>query len=274
MDNVQGKVAIVTGSSRGIGEAIARRLGKGGAKVVVTARTVEVRDERLPGTVHTVAESIRDAGGEATAIACNLMKSEERESLVEQTLAAYGGVDIIVNNGAILVPGETIGFSERYYDRMMEILVKAPFHLCQLALPGMIEAGQGGAIINISSKAAIHPEPDRKHFDGPVYGMAKAAVERFTTGLATEMFQHSISVNALSPDLVVATPGQMFGRPYTQEMIDNAEPAEAIAEACHALITGDPKEVTGGIRYTQEVLDAFGVEPIDIGMPPPQPNAA
>ena len=274
MNNVQGKVAIVTGSSRGIGEAIARRLGKGGAKVVVTARTVEVRDERLPGTVHTVAASIRDGGGEATAIACNLMKSEERENLVEQTLAAYGGIDIIVNNGAILVPGETIGFSERYYDRMMEILVKAPFHLCQLALPGMIEAGQGGAIINISSKAAIHPQPDRKHFDGPVYGMAKAAVERFTTGLATEMYQHGISVNALSPDLVVATPGQMFGRPYTQEMIDNAEPAVAIAEACHALITGDPKEITGGIRYTQEVLVAFAVEPMDIGMPPPQPNAS
>lgn len=270
--NVNGKVAIVTGSSRGIGEAIARRLGKAGARVVVTARTVEVRDARLSGTVHTVAQAIKDAGGEATAIVCNLMKKEEREQLVRQTLATYGAIDILVNNGAILVPGKTIGFDERTYDRMFEILVKAPFHLCQLALPGMIERGQGGSILNISSGAARHPKPDRAHGDGPVYGMAKAAIERFTTGLAAEVYANGISVNALSPSKVVATPGQLFGRRYTQEMLDAAEPVEEIAEAAFALITGDPKVVTAGIRYTAETLAAFGARPTDLGMAPPKPN--
>jgi len=272
MIDLNGKVAIVTGSSRGIGEAIARRLAIAGAKVVVTARTVEVRDERLPGTVHTVAEAIKALGGEATAIAADLQKKESRENLVAQTLDTYGSVDLLINNGAILVPGATIDFSERYYDRMMEILVKAPFHLSQLVLPGMIERDTGGAILNISSRAAIHPEPAQPSGDGAVYGMAKAAVERFTTGLAAEMYEHKISVNALSPDLLVATPGQMFGRTFSQEMLDAAEPVEALAEATYALVTADPNEITGGIRYTNEVLEAFSATPIDFGMGAPTPN--
>jgi NAD(P)-dependent dehydrogenase (short-subunit alcohol dehydrogenase family) len=271
MSSVSGKVAIVTGSSRGIGEAIARRLAIAGAKVVVTARTVEVRDERLSGTVHTVAQAIRARGGEALAVPANLQKKEEREQLVATTIKTYGGVDILVNNAAILVPGGTIEFEERYYDRMFELLVKAPFHLCQLTLPSMIERG-GGAVLNISSIAAVHPKPTGRVVDGAVYGMTKAAIERFTTGLAAEMYDKKVSVNALSPQLVVATPGQMFGRRYTQEMLDAAEPVEAMAEAALALISGDQAQVTGGIRYSKEVLDEFGLTPIDIGMEAPKPN--
>lgn len=266
-----GKVAVVTGSSRGIGEAIARRFALAGAKVVVTARTVEVRDERLPGTVHSVAEAIAASGGAARAVAANLQKKADREHLIEAAAEAFGQVDILVNNAAILVPGATVGFPERYFDRMFEILVKAPHHLCQLVLPGMIERG-AGAVLNISSRAAIHPKVGQRSYDGSVYGMTKAAIERFTTGLAAEMLEHGISVNALSPDKVVATPGQMFGRRYTQEMLDAAEPVEAMAEAALALVTGDPRERTGGIRYSTEVLQAYGLTPADVGMQAPQPN--
>lgn len=271
MSELSGKVAIVTGSSRGIGEGIARRLGLAGAKVVVTARTVEVRDERLPGTVNTVADAIREAGGEATAISANLQKKESREELVAAALDAYGQVDILVNNAAILVPGGTIEFDERYYDRMFEILVKAPFHLSQMVLPGMIERG-GGSILNISSGAAIHPKAGAGNVDGAVYGMTKAAIERFSTGLAAEMYEHKISTNSLAPSLVVATPGQMYGRQYSQEMLDNSEPVELIAEAALALVSGDPSTVTGGIRYTDDVVKEFGLSATDIGMAAPVPN--
>lgn len=271
MNELTGKVAIVTGSSRGIGEAIARRLAIAGAKVVVTARTVQVRDERLPGTVNTVADSIKAAGGEALAVPANLQKKEDRENLVAATVEAYGGVDILVNNAAILVFGGTVEFEERYYDRMFELLVKAPFHLSQLTLPLMVERG-GGSVLNISSGAAIHPEPGTKTSDGSVYGMTKAAVERFTTGLAAEYYDKKISANALSPSLVVATPGQLFGRQYTQEMLDAAEPVEAIAEAALALVAGDPAKTTGGIRFTDDVLEEFGITPTDLGMDAPKPN--
>jgi NAD(P)-dependent dehydrogenase (short-subunit alcohol dehydrogenase family) len=271
MGALDGKVAIVTGSSRGIGEGIARRLGRDGARVVVTARTVEVRDERLPGTVHTVVEAINAAGGDATAVSANLQRKEDRERLVSGVLESHGRIDILVNNAAILVPGGTVEFEERYYDRMFEILVKAPFHLCQLVLPGMIERG-GGSILNISSGAARHPQPGEGAMGGSVYGMTKAAIERFTTGLAAEMFDHHISVNALSPSRVVATPGQMYGRQYTREMLDNAEPVEAISEAAFRLVSGDPAKVTGGIRYTDDVLEEFGATAMDLGMPAPTPN--
>ncbi len=271
MNELSGKVAIVTGSSRGIGEGIARRLALAGAKVVVTARTVEVRDPRLPGTVNTVADSIRARGGEALAVPANLQKKEEREKLVAAAKDAYGGVDILVNNAAILVPGGTIEFEERYFDRMFELLVKAPFHLCQLTLPSMIERG-GGSVLNISSIAAVHPKPGGRSVDGAVYGMTKAAIERFSTGLAAEMYDKKISVNALSPSLVVATPGQMFARKYTQEMLDASEPVEEIAEAAFALVTGDRSKVTGGIRYTNDVVEEFDLKPIDIGMESPKPN--
>ena len=271
MNTVSGKVAIVTGSSRGIGEAIARRLAIAGAKVVVTARTVEVRDERLPGTIHTVAEAIRARGGEALAVPANLQKKDERERLVKTTVETWGGVDILVNNAAILVPGGTLDYEERYYDRMFELLVKAPFHLCQLTLPSMIARG-GGAVLNISSRAAIHPRPGARNVDGAVYGMTKAAIERFTTGLAAEMYDKKISVNALSPELVVATPGQMYGRRYTQQMLEAAEPVEAMAEAALALVSADPGQATGGIRYSGEVLKEFSLTPIDIGMEAPKPN--
>ena len=108
--------------------------------------------------------------------------------------------------------------------------------------------------------------------DGAVYGMTKAAIERFSTGLAAEMFAKKISVNALPPSLVVATPGQMFGSRYTQAMLDASEPVAAIAEAGFGLITGDPTEVTGGIRYTNDVLAEFALTPIDLGMAAPSPN--
>ena len=271
MKNIEGQVAIVTGSSRGIGEAIARRLALAGAKVVVSARTVEVRDERLPGTVHSVTDAIKAAGGEATAIAANMQKAEDRQALFDQAVAAYGQVDIIVNNAAILVPGAVLDYPERYYGRMMEILINAPFHLSQLALPGMIERGQG-AILNISSSAARHPKPQARSYDGAVYGMCKAAVERLTTGLASEMYEHGIAVNALSPESFIATPGQMFGRKYTQEMIDSAQPVEGIAEAAYLLVADRRRNATGGIRYTEEVLTEYGVTATDIGMAQPEPN--
>jgi citronellol/citronellal dehydrogenase len=271
MSELNGKVAIVTGASRGIGEAIARRLGIAGAKVIVAARTVEVRDERLSGTIDTVADAIKANGGEATGVATNLMKKEDRENLVAAALDAYGRIDIVVNNGAILVPGNILDYSERYYDRMMEILLKAPHHLCQLVVPGMIERGEGGSILNISSRAAMLTKIDRRSYEA-VYGMAKAALEHYTTSLAAEIYEHGISVNSLSPDGVVATPGQMFARQYTQEMLDAAEPVESVAEAAHALITGDPRETTGKLCYSIDLLKELGVEPTDIGMEAPKPN--
>lgn len=271
MSGLEGKVAIVTGSSRGIGEGIARRLAIAGAKIIVAARTVEVRDERLSGTIDTVTNAIKTAGGEATGVATNLMKKEERENLVAAAHDIYGRVDILVNNGAILIPGNIVDYEERSYDRMMEILIKAPHHLCQLVLPGMIERGEGGSILNISSVAAQLTPLHQRSYEA-IYGMAKAALEHYTTSLAAEMYEHGISVNSVAPNGVVATPGQMFARKYSQEMLDAAEPVESVAQAAYEFVSGDPKELTGKNRFSKDLLKELAVEPVDISMEAPTPN--
>lgn len=259
--SLEGKIAVVTGSSRGIGAGIAFRLAMEGAHVVVTARTTEVRDKRLPGTIHSMVAEIEALGGKALAVAGNIAKREDREALIETVHRELGPIDILVNNAAVLYPGASATFPEKPYALMFNILVQAPFELAQAVIPDMREKGAGW-ILNISSRAAIHPQgPPYGRGGGAVYGMTKAAIERFTTGLAAELWEDGIAVNALSPNLVVATPGQMFGREYTQEMIDRAEKTEVMSEAALYLCSGDPKEVTGRITYSQDLLDEVGIKP-------------
>jgi citronellol/citronellal dehydrogenase len=255
---LKGRNALVTGASRGIGEAIAARLAMEGANVVASARTAESGESRLPGTLHETVDRIRRAGGQATFIKADLAQSAERERLVEEAVAAYGPVDILVNNAAITYFMPVAEFPEKRFKLMMEVQVYAPFHLSQLVLPSMRERKQGW-IVNISSGAGLHPKPPyTRRGGGTVYGMCKAALERFTTGLAAEVFEDGIAVNVLSPSSVVATPGVVHHRLIPKGMEDRAEPVEVMAEAAYALVTGDPAVLTGKIAYSQQLLDELG----------------
>lgn len=260
--SLEGKVAVVTGSSRGIGAGIALRLGMEGATVVITARTVAEPRPGLPGTIQDLADEVEKVGGKALAVGANLTNQEDRHRLIETVHEKLGGVDILVNNAAVLYPGASADFPEKRYNLMFNILVQAPFELAQAVIPDMRAAGHGW-IVNISSRAAIHPQgpPYQGRGGGAVYGMTKAAIERFSTGLAAELYEDNIAVNALSPNLVVATPGQMYGRNYSQEMIDRAEKTEIIAEAAHYLCSSDPKEVTGKITYSMDLVKEAGLSP-------------
>lgn len=256
---LESKVAIVTGASRGIGRAIAERFGAEGATVVVAARTTEAADERLPGTIHETAESVRRQGGRALAIPVDLSREEDRERLVAQVEAEAGAVDVLVNNAAVTYFAPVEQFSLRRYDLMFEVQVKAAFHLARLVLPGMRTRGQGW-ILNISSGAARHPKspPDgeARGRGSTVYGMCKAAMERFTTGLAAELYHDGIAVNALSPSRIVATPGTIFhGLVRPDDPGQASEPPEVMAEAALALCSGDPGKLTGRVAYSQALLD-------------------
>lgn len=141
------------------------------------------------------------------------------------------------------------------------------FELAQLTIPGMVDGG-GGWILNISSGAARHPEgpPYRPGVGrGTVYGMCKAALERFTTGLAGELADAGVAVNALSPAGVVATPGVVHHRLIPPGSEDLAEPVEVIVEAAHALCTGDPSSLTGRIAYSAPLLEELGLTPRPAG---------
>ncbi|HEY9218567.1 MAG TPA: SDR family NAD(P)-dependent oxidoreductase [Phenylobacterium sp.] len=262
--NLAGKVAIVTGASRGIGEAISTRLAMEGAKVVSSARTAEVGESRLPGTLQDTVERIRKAGGEATFIKADLSSASERERLVEETVAKYGPVDILVNNAAITYFIPVIDFPEKRFKLMMEVQVYAPFHLAQLVLPSMIER-RSGHIVNISSGAGIHPKPPYRGAGrgGTVYGMCKAALERFTTGLASEVAEYNIAVNVVSPGLV-ATPGVAVHGLINEQTKDRVQPIEYIAQAVYELASGDPKTQTGGIHYAAPFLEELGRKPAEL----------
>lgn len=258
---LNGRVAIVTGASRGIGAAIARRFAAEGAAVAVSARTEAESDTRLPGTIHQTADAIRAAGGQAVAIRADLSLAEDRQRLVETAEAELGPIDVLVNDAAVTWFLPVTEFPGRRFEVMFEVQVRAPFELAQLVLPGMLARGRGW-ILNISSGAARHPQgppyPARAR-GGTVYGMCKAAIERFSTGLAAEVHDRGVAVNALSPSRVVATPGVVIHRLIPPGAEDQAEPVEVMAEAALALCSGDPKTLTGRIAYSQALLDELGI---------------
>ena len=258
-----GKVAVITGASRGIGEAIALRYAMEGARVVVSARTVEEGDHILPGSINSVVKKITDAGGEAAAVRCDLALPEHRENLIKETVDRFGPVDILVNNAAVTYFTPVTEFTEKRYKLMMEVQVYGCFHLAQLVLPSMRER-KSGWILNISSHAALHPEPANPGGGGTVYGMCKAALERFTTGLAQEVYNDGIGVNVISPGLV-ATPGVLHHRLVTDDTPEERiTPVEHMSEACLRLVHGDPKEITGMITYAADMLRDYDLAPAEL----------
>jgi NAD(P)-dependent dehydrogenase (short-subunit alcohol dehydrogenase family) len=207
-----------------------------------------------------VAE-IREAGGEATAVRADISDPESITALADAAREAYGPVSILVNNAALTYYLPIAEFPARRWHKMIDVDLTAPFLLAQAVIPDMAAAGRGH-ILNISSRAAIHPEGppyDYPMRGGTVYGMVKAGLERLSTGMAFELYDQGIAVNALSPTAVVASPGVLFHRLIETADDPRAEPIELMAKAALVLVTGDPKSLTGRIAYSQSLLKEHGL---------------
>jgi NAD(P)-dependent dehydrogenase (short-subunit alcohol dehydrogenase family) len=258
---LSGKVAVVTGASRGIGAAIAERFAGAGAAVAVTARTRQEGDHPFAGSLATVVTGISENGGRAIPIVADLAVQADRKRIIETATKELGPVDILVNNAAITYFEPVIDFDEKHFRLMFEVQVRAPFELAQLVLEGMRER-KSGWIINISSGAGRHPQgppyPGRGRGGGTVYGMCKAALERFTTGLASEVYADGIAVNVVSPSGLVLTPGVLHHRLDQFTPPERHEPVEVMAEAAYVLATGDPATLTGKVTYAKQILDEVG----------------
>jgi citronellol/citronellal dehydrogenase len=253
-------VALITGASRGIGEAIARRFAASGAAVAIAARTAEEGDHRLSGSLATTASEIRRSGGNVLTVVADLAKQADRERLVATVERELGPIDVLVNNAAVTYFEPVLDFPERHFQIMFEVQVRAPFELAQRVLPGM-RSRRRGWILNISSRAAIHPSgpPFTSRAGSTVYGMCKAAIERFSTGLASEVYADSIAVNCLSPSGLVPTPGVVFHGLTRGVPEERLEAPEAMAEAAYALCTGDPSTLTGRVTYARPLLEELGL---------------
>lgn len=258
---LDGKVAVVTGASRGIGAEIATLFAREGASVVVAARTLREGQHFLPGTLEATAKAIADAGSRAHAVQVDLSKEEDCKRLIDEAHSAFGRVDVLVNNAAVNWYVPIKDFKLSHWRAMLAVDLTAPFLLAQMVIPEMIERG-GGHIVNISSGASRGPGQGpytTKARGGTPYGTVKAGLERFTQGLAHELFEHNIAVNSLAPNKVVPTPGTLHHK-LVESMDDpRGEPPEYMAKAALVLATCDPKVLTGRIAYSQDLLKENGM---------------
>jgi len=261
MGKLDGKVALVTGASRGIGKEIAKLFAKEGARVSCTARTIDEGDHPLEGSLATTIAEITKDGGYALPIAGDVSSFDECERIVRETRGAFGPIDVLVNNAALTYFIPIAEFPPTKWLKSFAVNVHGPFFMTRLVLEDML-AKKAGAIVNISSGAAIGPgrgpykTPPMR--GGTLYGAEKAALERFTQGLASEVYASGISVTCLSPSLVVATPGVLFHKLVDRPDSPRAEPVELMARAALLLATEPIDKVTGRVTYSQQILAEFG----------------
>lgn len=260
--NLNGRIAIVTGASRGIGRAIAERLASAGASVIVAARSIETSADGLAGTAQEVVKLIESRGGKAEALACDVESDTSRAALIDQVVANHGRIDILINNAgrAILEPVAEMRLST--LRAQAEQYLFAPLDLSLRAIEHMKRQGEGW-IVNLGSHSALPItgplESHRASETGlAYYGALKSAVHRFTIGFAIELIDDNIAVNAVAPVLAIATPGVTALGLVTAEMAPYFEPVEHIAEATLGLISKPPREQSGVIAFSYQYLDEIG----------------
>ena len=263
MGRLDGKVVVVTGASRGIGAEIATLLAAEGGRVVCAARTLREGDHQLSGSLETTVEAIRARGGEAHAVTANIADPAECEKLFETAHKTCGPVDVLVNNAALTYFVPIKDYVVGRWLASWAVNVHAPFVLSQLALRDMIPRKQG-AIVNIGSGAAIgpgrgpYPDPAAGSRGGTCYGAQKAALERFTQGLAAEVYPYGVSVTCVSPSQVVPTPGTVYHKLVKGMDDPRGERPELMARAVLLLASEPLDGVTGRVTYSQQILKEFG----------------
>jgi NAD(P)-dependent dehydrogenase (short-subunit alcohol dehydrogenase family) len=260
----EGKVAFVTGASRGIGAAIAERLASAGAIVACAARSVDETKPNLPGTLRDTVARIEARGGKAVAIACDVLDAASRKAAIAACNEQLGPIDILVNNAAQGPYRPFEKFSDNDFRLTLHANMLAPLELSQLVAPDM-KARKRGWILNISSATAEPPEGPpyiawQAKGGSQLYAASKAGLNRLTQGIAAELSSYGIAVNTLAPVQAVITPGVTLVGADKWIEPSMIEPVEAMAEAALALCCCDPEKLTGRITYSLHLLRELGRE--------------
>ena len=250
-----GKVAIVTGASRGVGAATAVALAAAGCTVACAARATEASPQPTPGTLDETVRRITEAGGTCVAVPTNLAVDAEVEQMVATAIAEFGRVDILVNNAAITFPGD-LELPLKRHDLVFAVNLRAPLLAIQAVVPGMRERGSG-SILNVSSVAALN------YFPGLMaYGASKIALEHLTVSLAAQLRDDGISVNTFRIDIPVASEGFIANAPD----IDHSdwEPSEVAAEGIVWML-GQPASYTGHNDGMAALREEHGIMATRVG---------
>jgi len=244
---LSGKVAIVTGASRGLGKAIAMRFADQGAKVAILARTEEPHP-RIAGTIHETAEGIMAGGGVCLPLKCNVGSAEDIANAVNATLGEFGRIDIVIHNAAANFQGGAIDIDPNRWDISMNVNPRALFLLVRGSLEALKQ--NGGHIISVSPKLE-----DSIRGASP-YMLSKQLQTRLTLGLAEELKGHGIAANCLWPDGQRTSEGTMMMRGgYVEGMLDTS----LFADAALAMVTKDPQSYTGKTLSDIEALKEDGI---------------
>lgn len=279
MADLSGQVAIVTGASRGLGKDIALALAQAGVSVVAAARTDAEGDSRIPGSLAHTVGLIEEAGGAAMAAHCDVTSQDDIDATVSRALERYGRLDILVNNAGVLIPGRVTELQPKHWELIFRVNVHGPFNFCRAVIPHLASVG-GGHIVNISSRGAIGPGPgpySEARPGGAAYGATKSALERFSQGLAAEVFEDRISVNALSPHISIWSEGGEFFRSQGGEPDYSGwrMSGQVIGDAAVTICSQEPGQYTGNILYdelvmlneggltAEQVAERYPIEPSD-----------
>ena len=255
--DLAGKKILITGGSRGIGLAIAKRAAADGAMMAIAAKTTDPHPT-LPGTIYTAADEIRDAGGVALPIQCDLRDEKQIESAVAQTVAEFGGLDILINNASAINLTPTLATPAKRFDLMFSVNVRATFLTSQAAIPHLKEsaaAGRNPHILTMSPPLSMSAKWFKPHL---AYTMAKYGMSMCVLGLAEEFKRDGISVNALWPRTAIDTAALAM---IPGVDTDFCRKPEIISDSAHIILTGTGK--TGNFFIDDEVLASVGITDLD-----------
>ena len=253
MRSLSGKTLFITGASRGIGKAIALRAARDGANIVIASKS-SVPHPKLPGTIHSAAEEIEAAGGRALAIKTDIRHEDEVEAAVEQAVATFGGIDILVNNASAIFLAGTLETPIKRFDLMAAVNGRGTFLCSQKTLPHLLEA-ENPHILTISPPLSMN----QKWFkNNCAYTMAKYGMSMCVLGMAAEFADQGVAVNALWPRTAIDTAAIAMLKGVVEQK--NCRKPEIVADSAHAILTRNSRECTGNFFIDDEVLRNEGVE--------------
>jgi citronellol/citronellal dehydrogenase len=257
MSGLGGKTLFITGGSRGIGLAIAVRAARDGANVVIAAKT-DAPNPKLPGTIHTAANDIEDAGGKALPIACDIRDENALREAVDAAAAQFGGIDILVNNASAISLTGTERTPMKRVDLMLDVNVRGTFAATQACLPWLkasARAGRGAHVLTLAPPPTLDPRWYRDHV---AYTIAKMGMSLCVLGHAEEFRADGIGVNALWPRTVIRT-AAIAMIPGAADEQKRMRTPEIVADAAHAILVRDPRTCTGRFFIDEEALREAGV---------------